>query len=52
MPFDERFRLDDHKRVSPIEEPPEANHHEAEDRRRSLRPDLAFLEQRERLSEK
>ena len=52
MPFDKGFRLNDHKRVSPIEEPAETNHDEAKSSGRSPRSDLTFLEQRKLLSEK
>ena len=52
MPFDEGFRLDDHERASPVKELAETNHDKPENSGRSLRSDLAFLEQRELLSEK
>ena len=50
MPFYESCRLDDHKRATPIKELSQDNHHEPERGGRSLRSDLAFLEQRELLS--
>ena len=51
MPFNKGRRLDDHERVSPIEELAQYNHHEPERSGRSLGPDLAFLAQRELFSE-
>ena len=52
MPFDEGLRLDDHERASPVKELTETNHDKPENSARSLRSDLAFLEQRQLLSEK
>lgn len=52
MPFEEGFRLDDHEPASPVKELAETNHDKPKNSGRSLRSDLAFLEQRELLSEK
>jgi len=43
MPFDERFRLDDRERASPVTELAETNHDETERGGGSLRSDLAFV---------
>ena len=51
MPSNEGCRPNDYERASPVKKLPKTNHREPESGCRSLRSDLAFLEQRELLSE-
>jgi hypothetical protein len=51
MPFEEGLGFDNYERASPVKKLPKTNHREPESGCRSLRSDLAFLEQRELLSE-
>lgn len=51
MPFEERFRFDDHERATPVKERSQTDHGEPEDRGCPPRFGLALLEERELLSE-
>jgi hypothetical protein len=51
MPFEEGLGFDNYECASPVKKLPKTNHREPESGGRSLRSDLAFLEQRELLSE-
>ena len=52
MPFEERFRLDDYKRASPVKELPETDHHEPKKSSGSFGFGLSFLKKGKLLSEK
>ena len=51
MPLDERFRLDDDKRTSPIEELRQCNHRQPRHRCRRARLHLSFPEERKLLAQ-
>lgn len=52
MPLDERFRLDDDKRISPVKESSECDHRQPRCRRGWTRLHLAVFEERKLFPQK